>query len=711
MKVDELDIDRRVIDLILSKGISEFYPPQADALKQVLEGRNVVLAIPTASGKSLVAYIGILKRVLEGKKALYIVPLRALASEKYDELKEFESLGLKVGKTVGDFDAPDPELQKLDIIVATSERADSLMRHRSDWMYEIGVVVADEVHLINDASRGPTLEVTLVRLRELNPNAQFIALSATIKNSIELADWLHARHIKSDWRPVALKEGVYLDGKIRFTDSTKKEIEFHKDDISSLVCDTVKDGGQILVFVNTRKSSESVAERVAKVLQKSILGDAELAALGELAGRLEGTEEEPTSTGARLADCVRGGTAFHNAGLTDGQRRMVENSFRDRAIKCIVATPTLAAGINLPARRVVVRDTTRYDSNYGNVPIPVMEIKQMCGRAGRPQFDPYGEAVLVARGRSAMTRLMEDYLLGESEAISSKLGTENALRSHILATIATGYAKNREELMTFMDKSFFAHQTDVWTIEGMIDRILEFLEHSDLIAVDFEDFKATMFGKRTSDLYIDPLSAVMMKAAIDRSETVTTNELALLQICSSTPDVYPLYLRKPDMEWVPALAQENSAAFLVDIPVESTEEYDMFLSSLKTASLLQHWMAEVPENRIVDKFGVGPGDVRSRVDSADWMLYSMRELARLFGSPLTGMLNSLVLRVRYGIKEELLPLASLKNIGRKRSRTLYDAGITSISRILETDFRDLDALPGIGPQLAASLKEQARRLA
>ena len=711
MKVCDADLDQRVKDIILGKGITEFYPPQAEALEHVLAGRNVVLAIPTASGKSLVAYIGILKRVLEGKKALYIVPLRALASEKYDELKEFESLGLKVGKTVGDFDAPDPELQKLDIIIATSERADSLMRHKSDWMYEIGVVVADEVHLINDPGRGPTLEVTLVRLRELNPDAQFIALSATIKNSIEIADWLQARHIKSAWRPVTLKEGVLLKDAIHFTDSTKTFVEPKDNEICSLACDTVKDGGQVLAFVNSRRSSESSAEHVGKALRKGVLTKEEMDALDELAARVEASEDEPTSVGARLVKCVKGGSAFHNAGLTDGQRRLIEKGFRERTLKCIVATPTLAAGINLPARRVVVRDVTRFDANFGNVPIPVMEIKQMCGRAGRPQFDPFGEAVLVAKTRGAMAWMMEEYLLGEPEAVISKLGTETALRSHILATIATGYAKNREELMEFIDKSFFAHQTDVWTIEGLIDKMLDFLEESGLITSDFEGLRATMFGKRTSDLYIDPLSAVLMKTAIDRSETVETNELALLQVCCSTPDVYALFLRKQDMEWVPALAWENREAFLMDVPEESTEEYDMFLSSLKTASLLNSWMSETPENEIVLKFGVGPGDVRNRVESAEWMLYSMRELARLFGSPLTGMLNPLVLRLRYGIKEELLPIASLKNIGRKRARTLYDAGITGISKILEVDFRDLDALPGIGPQLAASLKEQARKLA
>ena len=314
------------------------------------------------------------------------------------------------------------------------------------------------------------MEITLVKLKELNSKMQFIALSATIRNSIELADWLEAKHVKSDWRPVDLKEGIFFQDTINFSDGTKKEIDMKKDEMASMVIDTVNDGGQILIFVNTRRSSESVAERVGAALRKE-LGEDEQADLDMLAEDLSSKEEEPTSTGARLAKCVAGASAFHNAGLTETQRRFIELNFRERNIKCIVATPTLAAGINLPARRVVVRDTTRFDSNFGNVPIPVLEIKQMCGRAGRPQYDPYGEAVLMARNNGAKTRLMEEYIMGETEAIKSKLGSEPALRSHILATIATGYARNTEELMAFIDKSFFAHQMDIWTIEHLIEKI------------------------------------------------------------------------------------------------------------------------------------------------------------------------------------------------------------------------------------------------
>src|SRR6266852_7415945 len=275
MRVADLGLDPRIVDVLKGQGIEELYPPQADAIGPALLGENLVLAIPTASGKSLVAYLAILASVLRGGKALYIVPLRALAAEKYEALKELESLAINVGISVGDYDSVDPTLEKFDVIVATSERADSLLRHRSNWLQQLTVVVADEVHLINDADRGPTLEVTLAKLRQVNPQAQVLALSATIKNSVELARWLEAEHITSEWRPVPLKQGVYFDGLIHFTDQTVQEVKGGEDDIAGLVVDIMASGGQALVFVNTRRSTEALAKSLAKDVRE-VLGEKEL---------------------------------------------------------------------------------------------------------------------------------------------------------------------------------------------------------------------------------------------------------------------------------------------------------------------------------------------------------------------------------------------------------------------------------------------------
>ncbi len=268
MRVQDLPLPEGVAEVMRQDGIETLYPPQEAALPPALAGKNLVLAVPTASGKSLIGYLAATKHVLErGGKVLYIVPLRALAAEKYDDLCKFEPLGMRVGVSVGDFDTPDTRLSQYDVIVATSEKADSLLRHQVEWFNQLSLVVADEVHLMNDPGRGPTLEITLTKLRRANPALQVIALSATVNNSREMADWLQAEHISSEWRPVKLKEGVYLQEVVRFTDNSKRKVTYDVDPVWSLIKDSLQGGGQCLVFVNTRKSTESLAVKYAKLMR------------------------------------------------------------------------------------------------------------------------------------------------------------------------------------------------------------------------------------------------------------------------------------------------------------------------------------------------------------------------------------------------------------------------------------------------------------
>ncbi len=170
MKVSELDIPDGVKDLLLERGLDELYPPQEDAIKaDVLDGKNLVLASPTASGKTLIAEICALKHVLErGGKVVYLTPLRALAWEKYEEFQAYTVLEVsrgrrvRVGVSTGDLDSRTSWLGDYDILITTNEKCDSLLRHRSPWMEGVSLVVADEIHLIGN-DRGPTLEVALTR--------------------------------------------------------------------------------------------------------------------------------------------------------------------------------------------------------------------------------------------------------------------------------------------------------------------------------------------------------------------------------------------------------------------------------------------------------------------------------------------------------------------------------------------------------------------
>ena len=203
---------------VLSKEIKELRPSQEKAVKAGLfKGENMLVCTPTASGKTLIAEMLMLKRVLEENgKAVYIVPLKALATEKYKEFKKRYPM-VDIALSIGDLDSNDKGLKNKDIIIATSEKLDSLIRHKVSWLEEIKVIVVDEIHLLNDIGRGPTLEILLTILKE-KTDAQILGLSATIGNPQELADWLDAKLVIDTWRPVELKKGVYFNGKTEFKD-------------------------------------------------------------------------------------------------------------------------------------------------------------------------------------------------------------------------------------------------------------------------------------------------------------------------------------------------------------------------------------------------------------------------------------------------------------------------------------------------------------
>lgn len=707
MELPELGLPPGTVEILVGQGVTSLYPPQEEAVPLALSGRNLVLAIPTASGKSLVAYLAIVKRVLEGERAIYIVPLRALAQEKYEDLKRFEPLGLRVAITTGDLDSADAHLSRKNVVVCTSEKADSLLRHRARWMSEVGIIVVDEVHLISDPSRGPTMEVLLTRLRRLNPRAQVIALSATIKNSRDIASWLGAEHVESDWRPVELREGIYLDGSIRFSNNTAREVPQRKDDILALVEDTVREGGQCIVFVNTRKSSQSVALKVSRMLGR-IQGALDASAIDTLGGELDEAETERTGLGDKLRECMSNGAAFHHAGLSSAQRHTVERGFKDGTIRCISATPTLAAGINLPARRVIVRDLKRFDVKYGSVSVPVMEVKQMCGRAGRPGLDPYGEAVLLARDDEERLALLEYYLLGEPEEIRSRLTSEAALRSHILALVATDAVRSEDELQRFMDETFLSYQGALWSTEGAVEEVLGFLDRHGFITAG-KGLEATQLGRRTSDLYLDPISALTLKGALEKETDDGVADIAYLHAICSTPDMPTLYMRRSDYGWVEGELERLKGRLLIDTP-DDPGEYEFHCSALKTARLLVDWVSEMGEASITDRFNIGPGDVHREVEMADWLLYSMSEISRLLHAGHEGVIVELSSRIRYGVRAELLDLVKLRGVGRKRARLIYNAGFRRREDLVDVEPERLSRATGIGKKVAIGIIEQVEAL-
>lgn len=687
--------------------ITELYPPQVDAIERgLLDGKNMVIATPTASGKTLLAEFAMLKSICQGGKCLYIVPLKALASEKFDDFSKFSRLGVKVGISTGDYDLKDERLGYNDIIIATSEKADSLLRNRVGWMEELTVVVADEVHLLDSADRGPTLEVTLTKLRGVNPRAQLLALSATVTNADEMAGWLNAEMILSDWRPISLHEGVYLPetGNIEFVYKNNGSIELVKKEIHAgklepsvaLALDALEEGGQCLIFVNTRRGAEGLAKKIAAAIKSKYKQT-----LDDLAAQIQ----DETSMAEKLSYCVKYGVAFHHAGLSSNHRKTLEASFRAGVIKVIVCTPTLAAGLNLPARRVVVRDYKRYDTNYGMVNIPVLEYKQMAGRAGRPGLDPYGEAVLIAKSMWEHEGLIENYILNDTEDVISKLGTESALRTHVLSTIASGFAPTRQRLEEFFDATFFGYQrrNENNYLGYIIDRVLVFLENEGMLVEGGDRITASSLGHLVSKLYIDPLSAAKIIKGLRIAESVTP--VSLLHLICSTPDVKRLYMRNKDYAVVTQFLNRHFDDFIGGVPDRFRDvDYDWFLSEVKTAMIVYDWIEEVSEKVITDKYDIGPGDVRNLLDTVEWVSHALSELSSHLKLHNGKQSRELMQRIRNGVKHELLDLTQLRNIGRIRARMLYEGGFASRKELRKGDFAAVAAL--IGPTVAVDIFEQ-----
>jgi helicase len=676
-------------DHLAEGGIESLYPPQAEAVEAgVTAGENLVASVPTASGKTLVAELAMLSAVADGGKALYIVPLRALASEKSEEFEQFEAYGVDVGVSTGNYESSGEWLADSDIIVATSEKVDSLVRNGAPWIDDLACVVADEVHLVDDAERGPTLEVTLAKLRHLNPGLQVVALSATIGNADELADWLDAELVDTEWRPIELQKGVHFGQALHLEDGSQHRLAVRNGEkqTAAIVRDTLADDGSTLVFVNSRRNAEAAARRLTSTTAE-FLDDEERERLAEVAADIR--EVSDTETSDDLADAVEQGAAFHHAGLAGAHRSLVEDAFRDRLLKVVSATPTLAAGVNTPSRRVVVRDWRRYDGTAGGMtPLSVLEVHQMMGRAGRPGLDPYGEAVLVASSHDELDELFERYVWAEPEPVRSKLAAEPALRTHLLATVASGFASSREGVLEFLERTLHATQNaDRSELEGVTDQMLTYLARNEFLTKDGDQLQATNLGHTVSRLYLDPMSAAEILDGlrdVDEGDR-QPSALGLYHLVARTPDMYELYLRSGDDEEYTMLAYEREEEFLGAMPSEFENRFEDWLSALKTARLLEDWASEVDEDEITERYSVGPGDIRGKVETAQWLLGAAESLAGELGLSCAPAIREARTRVEHGVRAELVDLAGVRGVGRKRARRLHDAGVRTRADLREAD--------------------------
>lgn len=685
MSLESLDSSIREI-------IRDSYPQIQDvnpAQKAVLDAglldnpENYIIAIPTASGKTLLGVMAALRTILDGGKVVYAVPLLSIQNEKVKEFKKFEEHGIKVGK----------HPSSSDLAVMVFESYDALTRFSWNTLSEVDLLIVDEFHMIGEYSRGPTIECAITRSRMLNEGMRIIALSATLQNMEELSTWLAAQVVEHDYRPVPLFKDI-LNAE-EFGTKNKNDV------ILSILKDSVDESSQAMVFVSTRRFTESLASYLAEKIKRNLPEDKKKAFQTVAEKILDVPRRKgslPTEVCHKLAECAQNGMAFHHAGLFDQQKEIIEEEFRAGNLLMITATPSLMYGVNLPSKNVVIRDYTRWTSQ-GPQPIPVFDYLQMSGRAGRPGYDEEGFSYLIAKTLPEAEQLQYQYIYGEIEATNSRLlENRDAVFRQIISQVASGMAKNPKELMDFFKETFSGFQithseysslfaSD--TLEFQIKEALDFLIENGMIQAVPEGLKATTFGMLVAKSNYAVETAVRLKE-FARSDANTDMSRLVYEICR-TPDIILLSLKGRKTR-DPIRERLNKAGlFVVDVGNQEA-----------TAATLMEWMDERSEYEIENAFNVYAASTRRAAYDASLLVKFHREICQILGI-YTGLdsMETLAARLYYGVKLELLPLVvGIKRLGRKRARALVDAFGTDLRYASRAELLRIE---GIGPKTAENI--------
>ncbi|MFC3477998.1 DEAD/DEAH box helicase [Halobacterium litoreum] len=452
----------------------EFNEMQREAVPALLDSdANVVASAPTGSGKTALAELAICQTLDAGGTALFVAPLRALTNEKEDEWERFEDLGYSVYVVTGERDLNPRRAERADVLVMTPEKADSATRKhdspRYSFVTDVDCVVIDEVHLLDSEKRGSVLEVVVSRLRRLC-DPRVVALSATMPNIDDVAEWLDATpettfEFGDEYRPVDLHAGVrtYTHGDNPFADKYRRLFT-----ALDLAEPHLREDGQSLVFVSSRQDTVQAAKKTRDEIGER---DIPVGSRGDYEFHTDAEELD----NATLRKSVLDGVAFHHAGLSTHDKNLVEEWFREGKIRVLFSTSTLAWGVNLPARCVVIRDTKLHDPLEGEVDMSPLDVLQMLGRAGRPGYDDVGYGWVVCDSSDA-DKYRE--LLREGKEIESRL--DGNLAEHLNAEIAMGTIRGLGDVMEWLETTFYYRRAqsapDDYDFPNLKERVRETLD-------------------------------------------------------------------------------------------------------------------------------------------------------------------------------------------------------------------------------------------
>lgn len=679
----------------------EFNRMQREALPALLESEdNVVASAPTASGKTALAELAICKALAEGGTALFIAPMRALTNEKEDDWDRFEELDYSVYVVTGERDLNPRRARRADILVMTPEKLDSATRkhdsRRYDFVTDIDVCVIDEVHLLDADRRGSVLEVTISRLRRLC-DPRVIALSATMPNVGDVAAWLDAPEettfeFGEEYRPVELNAGVktYTHGDNSFADKYRRLYR-----ALDLAEPHLREDGQSLVFVSSRQDTVQAAKKARDEIAER---DIPMGARGDYDFHTESKEEIDDGT---LRKSVLDGVAFHHAGLSKNDRDLVEEWFKEGHIELLFSTSTLAWGVNLPARCVVIRDTKHHDPLEGEVDMSPLDVLQMLGRAGRPGYDDVGYGWVISDSAEA-----DKYrrLLRDGKEIESRLA--ESLETHLNAEIAMGTITDLEDVMDWLETTFYyvrgQSKPDEYDFPNLRQRVRDCLEG--LVDRGFVEtgadlsIEATPRGVLTSKYYLRLDTAARFAALCDRVSDEdggngSTDELttgAILEAVATAAEFDSVSSRQDERDAI--------SAVLVG---EDTD--DLEAGERKVLAILRSAAS-----------GTTPAELRSDAwvirQNATRLLSALGAfLDRFVGPHAANLARRVEARIENGVAEDAVGLTAIDGVGSGRASKLATEGLSTPGDVVDAGVAGLvDA--GLTEGVAEGVYEGAQSL-
>ncbi|KAL4608972.1 DNA polymerase theta-like, partial [Arapaima gigas] len=784
-------LPKPVLEKYQSLGVVRMFEWQAECLTlgKVLTGKNLVYSAPTSAGKTLVAELLILKRVLETRrKAIFILPFVSVAKEKMHYLQNlFQEVGLKVEGYMGSFSAAGG-FSSLDVAVCTIEKANGLINRliEEDRIDELGIVVVDELHMLGDSSRGYLLELLLTKIcyltlksaesslkgvPKLTNGMQIVGMSATLPNLDLLARWLSAELYHTDYRPVPLIEWVKIGSKIyghsmNLVQDYKPSLHVKGDDnhIVSLCFDTICNGHSVLLFCPSKNWCEKLADSVARefynlqhrAMQKaqgpsslplSLNQDGLLDVLSQL-------KRSPAGLDQVLQRTLLWGVAFHHAGLTFEERDILESAFRLGYIRVLVATSTLSSGINLPARRVIIRSPV-----FNGRQLDILTYKQMSGRAGRKGVDTLGESILICKESERLQGI--GLIQGSLKPIKSCLvkregeGVTTSMVRAILEIIVGGVASTPEDVRLYASCSLLATSGDASVGDqeagevikekrtnmprGAIEDSVQWLLDNEFIQLQEEGegdqkikkYFATHLGAATLASCLSPPEALEIFADLQRAMKgfVLENDLHILY------QVTPVYADWTNIDWYQFFclwehlpASMKRVAEMVGVQegflarsvsgkiIAKTEKQHRQMAIHRrffTTLVLLDLISEVPLGSVAKKYGCSRGQLQSLQQSASTYAGSMVTVFcnRLGWHNLELLLSQFQSRLNFGVQRELCDLVRISLLNAQRARVLYGTGFLTVSDLARATVADVEkalkkAVPFKSSRQAADENEQ-----